>query len=212
MVTRQDFTLLICLLVPLVLVAAVAATFFPPFRPAFNFAIVLNGKAYRTGRIGSSTLNRLVHTYRIRSLVILDAPSKNEALIEMAKRLSLHVVTLPLRDKERPRVGQMLELLETIDQAPSPVLFYDFWGAYKSALASAFYLIVREGESPTQARRVLSFWNGYVPWGPQAEVTRPLQLYVEWRETAGIRDGPEAVRRWLSEDYHPERARGDASR
>ena len=208
---RRDVKLLVVLLLPLILGGAALITCFPPFRPAFNFATVLDGKAYRTGWISSKELERLIKTYQIRSLVILDSPSKTRALVETASRRSVYTVTIQLRDKKHPRKEQLQELVDAIEHAPTPVLFHDSWGAYKSMLASAFYLIVREGATPSRARQAFSLWNGYIPWGPQVEATRPLERYAEWRRTTNVPDGPEAVRRWLGEGYWPQQISVDNS-
>ena len=57
----------------------------------------------------------------------------------------------------------MDEIIQTLREAPKPVLIHCKAGSDRTGLISALYCLTLKGETPAQADRELSVWYGHIP-------------------------------------------------
>jgi len=174
-----------------------------PRLSAFNFRVIAPGMAYRSNRLSSAAFERLAKEYGIRTVVSLDGEHMSGPLQSIATRKGIRFISLPLRSGKLPRRSQLLELLDVLEGAESPVLLMEGFGIYKVGLASAFLGIIRLGQDIPAARRALSLRYGFVPYGPFTEVIRAFSLYEAWLARHRLRATKETLGRWAREGYLP---------
>jgi protein tyrosine/serine phosphatase len=108
--------------------------------------------------------------------------------------LDLHRIRMTAR--AAPRREALLQLLDFFDTAPRPFLMHCKSGADRSSLASALYLIHREGATVAEARAQMSVRYIHFRWTATGILDEVLDAYEE-----RLRQGPIALREWIADEY-----------
>ena len=132
-----------------------------------NFHVVATGQVFRSGQMDAETLTRVIKERGIKSVVNLrGANSQHDwyrAETNATGQLGVEHFDFALAARREVQDQELESILETIRNAPKPVLIHCDGGADRSALVAALYLVELEGRRPDVAHRELSMWYGHVP-------------------------------------------------
>ena len=163
-----------------------------------NFAPVAPG-VYRSNHPGDRRLVAYAARHGIRAVVNLrgdagGAPQRIEAAA--CARLGLAFASVAMSARSAPRPEALLHLLDLFDTLPRPFLMHCKSGADRAGLASALYLLHREGASVATARAHLS-WRFLHVRGSRTGI---LDGFLDAYEAA-LADGPVPIRDWIAKGY-----------
>jgi protein tyrosine/serine phosphatase len=147
-----------------------------------NFHTIVSGEAYRSGQMDAAQLSRAIQAYGIKSIINLrgtNAPGLYQGEIETAKRLGVRHYDFSLSANDEITVPQMDQVIQTLREAPKPVLIHCQAGSDRTGLISALYCLTLKGETPAHADRELSVWYGHTPFIPLAKTIAMDHSY--WR-------------------------------
>ncbi len=135
----------------------------------------------------------------IRSIIYLRGPARwSYLLLEeeacAAHGLTLHIAHLNARSLA-PR-ERVLELLDLFDRVETPVLMHCKSGADRAGLASALWLLHREGASVDRARQELSLRYMHVKNSGYGVLDHMLDRYEADRGDTAL-----SIRDWVTTDY-----------
>ena len=116
--------------------------------------------------------------------------------VESCAALGLDLLVIGMASREAPKREALLELLDSFDTAPRPLLMHCKSGADRTSLASALYLIHLEGASVAEARRQMSPRFIHFRWTATGVLDEVLDAYE-----ARLREGPIALRAWIETEY-----------
>jgi membrane-associated phospholipid phosphatase/protein tyrosine/serine phosphatase len=132
-----------------------------------NLRTVAPGQAYRSGQMSTNALARCIRTYGIKSILNLRGKNASHRWYigetEMAQALNVAHYDFGISSGQELRVEDVDKIAQLLRDAPKPVLIHCIGGADRSGLASAIYLYTFIGETPEEAGRELSMWNGHMP-------------------------------------------------
>ena len=172
--------------------------------PSENFGVIKAGKAYRSAQPGSN-LDQLLSRYKPLTILNLrggtDADSWYRAEVEATRREAITFYDLPLSATRRPTRRELRVLIDTLRTCPLPILIHCKSGADRTGLASALFLMVREGIPPENALAEFSIRYGHIPlYGPE-RLHEPLDEYGAWLRTNNLSHSPSRLREWVRRDY-----------
>ncbi len=155
-------------LIGLVLFAAFAAFIYRAsvFRISKNFAVVEDGKLYRSAQLTTSELEQTIEKYKIKTVISLrGSPAattfyENEA--DTLQRLHVQFVPVALRDETYPVENDLKEIFHQFDHGEYPMLIHCRVGADRTGLIAALYQRSYMNKSIAEAEQQLSFRNWHV--------------------------------------------------
>jgi protein tyrosine phosphatase (PTP) superfamily phosphohydrolase (DUF442 family) len=171
-----------------------------------NFNDVVAGKCYRCAQPTAPFLARVHGKYAIRSMVNLrdeneDAPWYQEEK-QAAERLGIVLLNAGLSSKEQPPDEDFHKFVQTMRDAPEPILIHCANGNDRTGLASAVYLMMRTKTPMAEARRHLSLRYGHFAIGKPLCLHRILDSYEAWLD--GREHNAEHFYYWGMNVYHQE--------
>jgi hypothetical protein len=172
-----------------------------------NFHAVLAGRVYRRAQPSPATLERLVRTHGIRTVVNLRGGCAPKPWYldqsRVTHRLGICQEDVCLSAGRLPSVHEVRRLVEVFDHADHPLLLHCHRGADRTGLAAAAYLLLHTDTPLANARRQLGPRYGHVAIGRPAQLGRFFDLYEEWLRGRGQGHTPAAFRRWAEQEYTP---------
>jgi hypothetical protein len=172
-----------------------------------NLHAVIPGRVYRSAQLSGDTLEKIVGTYGIRTVVNLRGPCDPLPwYLEESRathRLGVAQEDISLSAGRLPSVHEMRRLLEVLDRTEYPILLHCFRGADRTGLASAVVLLLHTETGWTRARSQLGLRYGHLPLGRPTYLDRFFDLYTEWLPQQGSDHTPALFRRWIEQDYCP---------
>ncbi len=118
---------------------------------------------------------------------------------EACETLGLTLIDHKLQPRALVPRAQLLGLLEVFDRVERPVLMHCKSGADRAGLASALWLLHREGAEIDAARAMMSFRFLHRRGTSTGILDHMLDAYAADCET-----DPMPIRRWIAERYDPE--------
>ena len=124
-----------------------------------NFHTVVPDRLYRSAQMSDSDLEATIKKYGIKSVIDLrlDHATQAGAVGEAGAKL----FSVPLAGSRFPSKDELRELIQTFDQAETPVLVHCSSGSHRSAFASAMWLMYEEGKDPQVAQAQFNWRAGY---------------------------------------------------
>jgi hypothetical protein len=172
-----------------------------------NFHTVIAGSVYRCAQPTCATLERLVRTRGIRTVINLRGPC--DPLVwylaesRLTNRLNVSQEDLSFSAGRLPSVVTLRQLVEVLDHSEYPVLLHCHKGADRTGMASAITLLLQTDASIEDARRQVGFRYGHLSLSRTANIDRFFDLYEEWLAENGLPHSPAAFRRWIATAYCP---------
>ncbi len=126
-----------------------------------RFSAVEPGVLYRSNEPDAQELTNITERYRIRTLLIAREEKSEEFPdeVDVAKRLGLKVLTIPIRLRDPISDAQIRAFFECVDDPSNqPILLHCSGGRHRTGFLCALYRIEREGWTVNQAiERMLSY-------------------------------------------------------
>ncbi|HYV38259.1 MAG TPA: tyrosine-protein phosphatase [Gemmataceae bacterium] len=172
-----------------------------------NFHTVVPGAVYRCGQPSGDELRRICSVYHIRTVINLRGDNTEQWYYDehdAGRAMGVRVVDAGLWATQPPPVEPFRILVETLADAPGPVLVHCNSGGDRSGLASALAVLLRSDGTLDQARRQLSLYYGHSPFGQAACHERLLDRYEEWLAKNNWTHSPGRLRTWAFNVYVPD--------
>jgi protein tyrosine phosphatase (PTP) superfamily phosphohydrolase (DUF442 family) len=173
---------------------------------SFNLREVLPGEIYRVAQPDVDDIEQATRSIGLRTIVNLRGPNPKNAWyreeVDVTKRLDVGLVSLRFETFDWPPRIETLQLVETIDHAPRPILLHCHTGLDRSGWAAGVVRLLH-GDSIDEARAELSRPGGHLCNRDTCALHRFFALYESWLAATGRAHSPEAFREWLSDAYYP---------
>lgn len=172
-----------------------------------NIHTVLPGRVYRCAQLSAPRLEKLIHTYGIRTVVNLRGFSAPLPWY-LAETTATHALNVSQEDisfsaGRIPPVHEFRRLVRVLDETEYPILLHCRQGADRTGVAAAVVLLLQTDQPLAQARRQLGLRYGHVALDRAAYLDHFLDLYAAWLGRQDIEHSPAAFRRWVDEDSFP---------
>jgi protein tyrosine phosphatase (PTP) superfamily phosphohydrolase (DUF442 family) len=172
-----------------------------------NFHTVLPGKLYRSAQPSTAELRNLVAAYHIRTVINLRGDNTDQWYWdehEAGRSLDVQIVDVGLWAQQPAPADQFVLLVDTLANAPGPILVHCNSGGDRSGLAAALGLLLRSDATIAEARGQLSIYFGHNPYGKAICHERVLDNYEQWMADRGLSHSPAQLRTWARTAYSPD--------
>ena len=147
-----------------------------------NLHEVVPGRFYRSAEMSRKDLAQVVSERGIRSVIDLridedgiDSSGKSEAqAVSEVGGTYRHIAFSSRRADQRESI---LKLLQAYSELPPPILVHCSSGTHRSGVASAIWLLEKEGRTPNEAAQQLSLKYGFLQW------ERDLKALIQGKPT-----------------------------
>ncbi len=153
----------------LVLFAAFAAFIYRTsvFRISKNFAVVEDGKLYRSAQLTTQELEDAIRQYHIKTVISLrGSPSETsyyERESDTLARLQIKFVPVPLSDDYYPDENELKLILNEFNEGQYPMLIHCRVGADRTGMIAAIFERAYGNKSLDESLKQLTFNNWHVP-------------------------------------------------
>jgi protein tyrosine phosphatase (PTP) superfamily phosphohydrolase (DUF442 family) len=189
-------------IIPLILVVVVVTFRNPLFHG--NFGVVEPERVYRSAQ-PDDNLPRVIEQYGLASILNLRGGSPADpwyaAEVRVSRERGVDFYDLSMSATRRPRRRELLILLDLFERCRYPLLIHCKSGSDRTGLATALYLMSRQGEPPDRALRAFSLLYGHVPIGGPEHLHEPLEEYRAWLDARKLVHRPEHLRAWVADVY-----------
>jgi hypothetical protein len=175
-------------------------------RPWFlgNLGVVDTGKVIRSAQ-PTSELPRWLKQFQLKAILNLRGGSHEDwwyaAEVHAADQSGLVYYDLPFSATRRPTRRELLYLIDVLERCPYPLLIHCKSGADRTGLASALYLMLKNGEPPERAERAFSIEFGHIPLGGTEHLHEPLHEYAAWLKANQVPHSARRFHDWVKNDY-----------
>jgi protein tyrosine phosphatase (PTP) superfamily phosphohydrolase (DUF442 family) len=173
----------------------------------YNFGEVQHGRIYRSGQMPSSSLDRTVRDYKIKTVLNLRGSNKDSwyaAEREATTDAGATQVDIAMSSCIWMSRAQLRTVVEALDTAEYPLLIHCQWGAERTGLISAFAELLRPGSTLEDARSQFSIKYLFVRVNDGKVMAEHLDQYERWLAERGWKHEPGYFRRWVAEGYRPQ--------
>jgi len=172
-----------------------------------NLHTVLPGRVYRSAQLSAAQLRELVQQRRIQSVINLRGTCTNFAWYwaeaTVTQELNIDQYDICLSANRYPPPAEIIELVQTLQQARYPVLIHCRRGADRTGLAAVIARLLQPGADLASARGQLSLRYGHLRLMRAAYLDEFLDQYANTLRQHGRTHSPEAFIRWVQHDYRP---------
>jgi peptidoglycan/LPS O-acetylase OafA/YrhL len=169
-----------------------------------NLHEVIPGQFYRSARLSSGALDALIRRKGVRTVVAFTSGNEKHLWYVAQKQVcqahGVRLVPINLRGDHAPGRNTLIQLLDTLDRCPRPVLVEGNRGIDQSGLAAAVGQMLG-GKSPREA--LGQFGLKYFQFGgPEiSPLGRVVLEYRDWLDSHGWSHSSERLRAWVHQDY-----------
>ena len=172
-----------------------------------NFGVVVPGELYRSAQMGGASVASMVREHRIRTVLNLRGSHPESPWYRDERAATLEAgatqVDIPLSSCEWMSRAQARALLEVLETAERPMLIHCFHGSERSAMVSAFAMLLRPGSTLADAEAQFTPLHLYFGLGDGVVTRRHLERYEDWLRGQSLAHTPDRFRRWLGVEYKP---------
>ena len=133
-----------------------------------NFRVMEPEQVYRAAQISQDNWPKIYHKVAFKSVLNLRGANPDQEWYKdemaFAATHGIQHVDMALSARKEPDMPTMEHLVETMRQAPKPLLIHCKQGADRSGLASALYAYAVLGRPAQKAADQLSIRYGHFPW------------------------------------------------
>ena len=172
-----------------------------------NLHPVLPGRLYRSAQLSAEQLRELVQQRGIRSVINLRGTCTNfawyRAEATVTQELNIDQYDICLSANRYPPPAEIIELVQTLQQARYPVLIHCRRGADRTGLAAVIARLLQPGADLASARGQLSPRYGHLRLMRAAYLDEFVDQYANTLRQRGLTHSPEAFIHWVQHDYRP---------
>jgi protein tyrosine phosphatase (PTP) superfamily phosphohydrolase (DUF442 family) len=177
-----------------------------------NFGVVEPGRVYRSAQ-PEGEFRRLIARYRLASVLNLRGGTQDDPWyadeVRATRDFGVDFYDFPMSATRRPQRRELLTLLHLFEYCSYPLLIHCKSGSDRTGLATALYLMSRNGVPPEAALRAFSLQYGHIPlFGPE-HLHEPLEEYAAWLRAQGRTHDSARLRFWVEQVYEPASAHSD---
>ena len=155
-----------------------------------NFHEVEKGTIYRSSRLGADGLDKAVDRYGVKSVLNLCGEQPGTAWydgeVAVSRLRGVRFINLVYSANVALESAQVTELVETLRDAPKPLLIHCRAGSDRTGLACALY-VADHGGTYQDAQGQLSLYYGHFPYLGSRSVAMDLTLARFFERVAGVR-------------------------
>ncbi len=134
-----------------------------------NFFTVLDGELYRSAQPAPEVIEQKHEKYGIKTIINLRGARPNKQWykeeLAVSERLGIAHYDFQWSSRNQPPVDDMKRFVETVRNAPKPILIHCMGGSDRTGLATALYMYAVKNENPDKSREEnLSLWYGHFPY------------------------------------------------
>ena len=159
---------------------------------------------YRSAQPGPG-LDPLIRGLKLAAVLNLAGGSLDKSAyaneVRTTSGLGVDFYDFPMSATRRPSRRELLTLIDLFGRCRYPLLIHCKAGADRTGLASAFYLMSRQGFDPDRAMRAFTVDYGHVPFFGPERLHEPVAEYAEWLKNRGLAHTPERLRHWVETEY-----------
>ena len=172
--------------ISLVMAIAGAVWWHISFNPRF-FPVIEN-QVYRSAQLSVSRLDALIQAHGIRTIIALLGPEKGALWYENEKALAgqhqVQMLNIGFSSHELPQYNRLNQLVDTLLEAPRPILLHCYRGADRTGMASAIALILNGEPSLETIEKQFSWRFGVIPYSNSIGVIF-FNQYSQWLSATG---------------------------
>ncbi len=178
-----------------------------------NFHTVVPGRVYRCAQPSPQTIEQMVASHGIRTVVNLRGCCNpfpwylDEA--RATARLDICQEDICFSAGRLPSATELRHLIEVLDRCDYPLVLHCRRGADRTGLAAAVVLLLQSEVSFDAAARQLGVRYGHVRLGRPAHLDDFLDLYSDWLRTQGKTHARAVFRHWALHEYGAGACRAD---
>ena len=179
-----------------------------------NLYEVSRGQVYRSARLLPDDLDRLIGKAGLKTVVIFtNGIGRHPWTADMqrvcdARHIVLELIALP--GDHSPTRNSLLQVIDTLERCPRPVLVEGYRGTDQVGFASAVTQML-DGLPPEVALRQFDLKYGQFSGAEHSPFGRPILDYRDWLAARRLAHEPGRLREWASQAY-PVRVATDARR
>jgi len=168
-----------------------------------NFHEVIPGEIYRSAQLSADKLEKVVAEYGIKTVINLRRPRPGKRWYDdekaMAEALGIAHYDISLDLTFSPRIDQLLELRDLIENAPRPLLMHCRAGADRTGLASMMAKLLDGSSSLAEARAQVS-WKFFAFRDDSLGIPF-FDSYSAWLDASGQEHSTDKFNEWLENEY-----------
>ncbi len=176
-----------------------------------NFHVVKEGSLYRSGTLSQEDLIQVVKENNIKLVVDLrksgDEPEQHGfSESQIVRSLGSRYEWIPMVGSNTKQLSPLSKLIELSKDETGPVLIHCSSGTHRSGVATAVWLMEKEGVSPEEASMQLSPNYGYFSWerNLKSAITGSKTIdYVIWNYLSSFRATGIKFSDWLMSKNDP---------
>jgi len=172
-----------------------------------NFGAVQPGKLYRSAQLGGGELAAKIRGHRIKTVLNLRGSHPESAWYRDERAATLEAgatqVDMPFSSCEWMSKAQARALLQVLETADRPILVHCFHGSERTAMVSAFALLLQPDSTLADAEAQFTARHLYFGLGDGVVTRQHLERYEDWLRGQSLAHNPDHLRDWLRSGYEP---------
>ncbi len=166
-----------------------------------NIHTVIPQVVYRSAQLNGGDLTYVLKKYHIQSVINLRGSGPGQYWydneLNEENSFKINIYNISLKAKSIVTVGQLKQLVETIEQAPKPVLIHCKDGADRTGLAAAIALILYQHPDINAIKNQYSL--KYLAVSPDTNGKLTLPYYFCWLEKNQLSSSRDNFLRWIGQ-------------
>ena len=164
-----------------------------------NFHHLDGNRAYRSGQMSATALEKVIRKHGIRTVINLRGPAPKKEWyqeeVKVCKKLQVEHYSVRFSARSLPYQKKLIQLMDLYRTAPYPILIHCQGGADRTSLASVLYRMVEKEEPLDLALRQMNFPTYcHIPLFSTAAMDWFFELYKK--------DGQDKdIRKWIQKQY-----------
>ena len=173
-----------------------------------NFHTVEPGQVYRSARLSAETLGSAIECEELRSVIHVfpytELSRRCVQLKEICRQRGVQLHCVELDCDRLPSQDRLVQLVDTLDRCPRPLLVHGRWGTSRAAVTAAVAQLL-DGAPPEKALEQFD-WKYLQFDGPDhCKLAEIVHAYHDWLQRGHRQHSADQFRGWTKVAYQPDR-------